>query len=85
MSATASSQLDLLAAKMPRANAAVAEAMIPGLWMTLSHIADRTRPFYGGIRLSEGTVSTRISANKKYGVTYTKRKITGGYEYKRLT
>jgi hypothetical protein len=71
---------DAILAGMPRANWAVSEAMIPGVWFQLREIAERAG-------LSEGTTSTRIGENqRKYGIGYTKRKLSHGrgYEYKRL-
>lgn len=66
-------------ALMPRANWAVAQAMIPGVWYQLAEIARRAG-------LSENGTSTRISENaREYGLKYAKRKLTKSrWEYVRL-
>lgn len=71
-----SPQLDLLVKEtVPRANAAVLEVMLRGGWWTLAELSARTR-------LSENTISTRISENqRRYGYAYAKRKVAHHYEY----
>ena len=58
----------LIPPNVPRANAAVLEVMLSGGWWTLKELSERTG-------LSENTISTRISENKRrFGFPYLKRR-----------